>query len=170
MLLQDAVSGWVLVYFLLLITFGSFFLINLALAVLYLQFTKEFSMAPPSKAASRAASMTAGKASSRAVSIGAGASTEVLNPQSNARQLQQHVQTALKGRSEEGCSSAARERRASHQQQVYRQHPPHITQVTQQQGAGTGITAAAAAGRHSTGRAAAVGSVCAGREAGSTVC
>lgn len=60
--LQDAVSPWVLVYFVLLIVFGSFFLVNLALAVLYLQFTKEFSVTP---AASRTVSTAASAAASR---------------------------------------------------------------------------------------------------------
>jgi hypothetical protein len=41
---QQAVSPWTWVYFVLLVIFGSFFVINLALAVLYLQFTKD---APP---------------------------------------------------------------------------------------------------------------------------
>lgn len=58
--LQDALSPGTLVYFMLLIIFGSFFLINLALAVLYLQFTKEFSVAP---AVSRSASYAAGSSS-----------------------------------------------------------------------------------------------------------
>ncbi|CAG9459996.1 unnamed protein product [Pedinophyceae sp. YPF-701] len=38
---QDAVSGWVWVYFVFMILFGSFFMVNLALAVLYMYFTKE---------------------------------------------------------------------------------------------------------------------------------
>lgn len=63
-------SPWVLVYFLLLIIFASFFLVNLALAVLYLQFTKEFSLSP---AASRAASRRSSRAvSSRCNSFAAG--------------------------------------------------------------------------------------------------
>lgn len=37
---QDAVSPWVWIYFVAIILFGSFFMINLALAVLYLQFCK----------------------------------------------------------------------------------------------------------------------------------
>jgi hypothetical protein len=45
---------------------GAFFLINLALAVLYLQFTKEFSVAPSASAAvTRSASLAAGQASLR---------------------------------------------------------------------------------------------------------
>lgn len=46
-------SPWVLVYFVSLVIFGSFFLVNLALAVLYLQFSKEFSLIPGSAANSR---------------------------------------------------------------------------------------------------------------------
>lgn len=38
---QDAVSPWVWVYFLALMIFCSMFILNLALAVLYIQFTKE---------------------------------------------------------------------------------------------------------------------------------
>jgi hypothetical protein len=45
---------------------GAFFLINLALAVLYLQFTKEFSLAPSASAVvTRSASLEAGQASLR---------------------------------------------------------------------------------------------------------
>jgi hypothetical protein len=40
-LLQDAVSPWVWVYFVALMIFCSMFILNLALAVLYIQFTKE---------------------------------------------------------------------------------------------------------------------------------
>lgn len=39
--LQDGVSGWVWVYFLILIVFGAFFAVNLLLAVLYVKFTEE---------------------------------------------------------------------------------------------------------------------------------
>jgi len=49
------VSPWVLVYFVSLVIFGSFFLVNLALAVLYLQFSKEFSLIPGSAVVSRCA-------------------------------------------------------------------------------------------------------------------
>lgn len=38
---MQGVSPWVWLYFLPLVAFGSFFLVNLALAVLYLQFTKD---------------------------------------------------------------------------------------------------------------------------------
>jgi hypothetical protein len=38
--IQDAISPWVWIYFVAIILFGSFFIINLALAVLYLQFCK----------------------------------------------------------------------------------------------------------------------------------
>eukprot|EP00803_Ostreobium_quekettii_P004183 evm.model.scf_87.8 EVM.evm.TU.scf_87.8 scf_87:120717-129538(-) len=38
-MVQDAVSPWVWIYFVVLIVFGSFFAVNLALAVLYLYFT-----------------------------------------------------------------------------------------------------------------------------------
>lgn len=60
--MQDALSPGTLVYFVILIIFGSFFLVNLALAVLYLQFTKEFSVTP---SASRSLSMKSGTASRR---------------------------------------------------------------------------------------------------------
>jgi hypothetical protein len=38
---QDAVSTWVWIYYVLLLIFGSFFAVNLAIAVLYVQFIKE---------------------------------------------------------------------------------------------------------------------------------
>lgn len=55
---QEAVSPWSWVYFIFLIMFGSFFIVNLALAVLYLQFTKE--PAPQQPGLSTAASGTNG--------------------------------------------------------------------------------------------------------------
>jgi hypothetical protein len=49
---------------------GAFFLINLALAVLYLQFTKEFSVSPAASAAvTRSTSLAAGQASVRLVDL-----------------------------------------------------------------------------------------------------
>jgi hypothetical protein len=93
-LLQDAVSPWVLVYFLLLIIFGSFFLVNLALAVLYLQFTKEFSVSAASKAASKTLSMKVGKAISRAVSAAASLASDMLSPRVLTSDTKGHTQGA----------------------------------------------------------------------------
>lgn len=42
--MQDAVNEWVWIYFVVLIVLGSFFAVNLALAVLYLQFTESTQM------------------------------------------------------------------------------------------------------------------------------
>lgn len=84
--MQDALSPWVLVYFVLLIVFGSFFLVNLALAVLYLQFTKEFSVSP---AASRAASAAVSRCGSFA-----GGRLRVQLPVGT--QVQEHVQRRRK--------------------------------------------------------------------------
>ncbi|KAF6257951.1 Ion transport protein-domain-containing protein [Scenedesmus sp. NREL 46B-D3] len=76
---NDAVSPWVLVYFVVLIVTGAFFLINLALAVLYLQFTKEFSVAPSASAAvTRSASLAAGQASLRLADLQAEPSAQQL--------------------------------------------------------------------------------------------
>lgn len=51
---QDAINYWVWIFYLVIIIFGSFFLINLALAVLYVQFsnqeTEDPSVAQPNPA------------------------------------------------------------------------------------------------------------------------
>ena len=54
--MQDAVSPWVWIYFVALILFGSFFIVNLALAVLYLQFMKGGLEGSPSTATTAATS------------------------------------------------------------------------------------------------------------------
>lgn len=46
---QDAVSTWVWIYYVLLLIFGSFFAVNLAIAVLYVQFIKEDTRPPQRK-------------------------------------------------------------------------------------------------------------------------
>ena len=48
---QDAVSDWVWIYYVLLLGFGSFFAVNLAIAVLYVQFVKEGRPPAPKKGA-----------------------------------------------------------------------------------------------------------------------
>lgn len=107
-LLQDAVSPWVLVYFLLLIIFDSFFLVNLALAVLYLQFTKEFSVSAANKATSRTLSMTLGKAVSRAVSTAVSAAAslagDMLSPRALTPDTKVHTQGAAR-KGQQGLSA-----------------------------------------------------------------
>ena len=59
---QQAVSPWVWLYFVPLVAFGAFFLVNLALAVLYLQFAKDTQQAPAGAAAPPAADSAKGAA------------------------------------------------------------------------------------------------------------
>jgi hypothetical protein len=51
---QDAVGDWVWVYYLLLLLLGSFFVCNLAIAVLYVHFTREAGGKPPARGSSNA--------------------------------------------------------------------------------------------------------------------
>lgn len=78
---QEAVSPWVWIYFVLLVIFGSFFVVNLALAVLYLQFTKDTPAEAPTAAAAAGGGGRSGKeggaatAAIRSMNGAAGATT-----------------------------------------------------------------------------------------------
>jgi hypothetical protein len=153
LLLQDAVSTWVLVYFLLMIIFGSFFLVNLALAVLYLQFTKEFSLTPAaSRATSRAISKAASSAATRTNSYAAGKPGQRLHLQ-DAQQLQQRLQRAWLQEEEqqEVCAatqsgSGGSEDQCPQQQQAYGMQGAHAHQFQQQAGNEVGLTSLSAGG------------------------
>jgi hypothetical protein len=72
-------------YHVLCCSAGAFFLINLALAVLYLQFTKEFSVAPSASAAvTRNPSLAAGQASLRLADLQAEPSADLQHAQMTA--------------------------------------------------------------------------------------
>lgn len=132
-MLQDAVSPWVLVYFLMVIIFGSFFLVNLALAVLYLQFTKEFSLSPAAN--SRAASRAASAAATRCNSYAAGKHGQ---RSQDANQLREHLQRVRQegfGRTPTGGSqsgSGASEDQCLKQQQECQGYDAHAQQLFQQ--------------------------------------
>lgn len=146
LLLQDAVSTWVLVYFLLLIIFGSFFLVNLALAVLYLQFTKEFSLTPAaSQATSRAASTAATRCNSYAAA----------KPGPRMQQLQEGLQRAWPQGEEERVwpgslsGSGVLADQCPKQQQECGGHGAYAHRSHHQQGIELGPTSAGGVQQHS---------------------